>query len=350
MGIFDFLKKKKDKEITKENETINNLSKNEDGSRQYSTNRTIFTGDETITFVTLPSNLQTIQESMFEGCINLKEIVIPKNVISIEKNAFKGCTSLQKVTFEQSHKHLDIGQSAFEDCINLKEVNFRKTTQAIEKNAFKNCSSLVLQNLEETDVCIIEKNAFANAKLNSTFRLPNSIEEISDNAFSHTAIEKILFDRKYCKLQKIGEGAFAGTLLNKLTLPNGIVEIPANAFAKCELLKEVDISENVRLIGTRAFFACPKLSKVNFEASDKKLLISEEAFEGCFSLENVFFGTNVSAYENSFSDSTHVNPSTVEDFVLNNTNFSLDKLLEVENKSFTQFQEDRKTNFYKNER
>ena len=71
-------------------------------------NNGVFEGKD-ITKVILPETLQTIGESVFEGCENLTEITIPGSVTSIGDNAFYECYSLNSVTFKSGSEPLYIG-------------------------------------------------------------------------------------------------------------------------------------------------------------------------------------------------------------------------------------------------
>ena len=65
------------------------------------------------------SEVESIKDSAFEGCIHLESITIPKSVKNIGKNAFKGCTSLKSVVFEENSQLKSIENSAFEGCNEL---------------------------------------------------------------------------------------------------------------------------------------------------------------------------------------------------------------------------------------
>ena len=47
-----------------------------------------------ITSITLPDNIKTLGEGVFEGCKYLQTIILPKDITSIPKKTFLGCSSL----------------------------------------------------------------------------------------------------------------------------------------------------------------------------------------------------------------------------------------------------------------
>lgn len=101
----------------------------------------------------LPTQLVTIGEGCFEGCISLEAVTVPATVTSVGARAFahcsslktvdidatlekiedwtfKGCSSIEKLTMYEANADIEIAASAFEDCSidGLSEIKFSKTT------------------------------------------------------------------------------------------------------------------------------------------------------------------------------------------------------------------------------
>ena len=79
-----------------------------------------FAGKETLTSVTIGSNVTTIKAGAFQLCKALTSITIPSGVTTIEEKAFKDCTGLKKVTIGKGVT--SIGADAFLGCTNVNEV------------------------------------------------------------------------------------------------------------------------------------------------------------------------------------------------------------------------------------
>lgn len=65
-------------------------------------------------------------------------------------------------------------------------------------------------------------------------------------------------------VQVIGKGAFEGdSILEVVILPDSVEDIKENAFANCKKLKEIRISQNsgLRIIGRLAFHNCPRVDR-----------------------------------------------------------------------------------------
>ena len=58
-------------------------------------------------------------------------------------------------------------------------------------------------------------------------------------------------------LQEIGDYAFYGTSIASINLPYSLVKIGYSAFANCKYLKDVDLLDNIEVIGDYAFNECP---------------------------------------------------------------------------------------------
>ena len=79
----------------------------------------------------------------------------------------------------------------------------------------------------------------------------------------------------------IGDSAFSGCDLKRVTLPEGLVTIGADAFSDCENLESVNIPESVEELMFSAFDNCPRLT-----LSLKGGSIAEEyAKDNCYKYE-----------------------------------------------------------------
>lgn len=81
----------------------------------------------------------------------------------------------------------------------------------------------------------------------------------------------------------IGEGAFMGTPVTDVTVPEGVTEIEKRAFWGCELLTEISLPEALRSIGDNAFRNCGSLMEVVIP--DGVAFVGEAAFRDCEQME-----------------------------------------------------------------
>ena len=71
---------------------------------------------------------------------NLKKVTIPSTIEKINASAFEGCTALTEIDLPSSVER--IGTSAFESCISLTTVKIPYSVYLIASDAFKGCTSL----------------------------------------------------------------------------------------------------------------------------------------------------------------------------------------------------------------
>jgi len=91
-----------------------------------------------------------------------------------------------------------------------------------------------------------------------------------------------------CIVTAINDGAFTGNTLvfGKLTLPDTILSIGKNAFAKTNIYSDVVLPESLTTLGTGAFSECMGILTVKLPSKMKK--IPENAFNKCYSLTAVY--------------------------------------------------------------
>ena len=150
----------------------------------------------------------------------------------------------------------------------------------------KSCKYGVIVIPNEVDglkVVRVAENAFKNSKDIDTIILPDTLEEISANAFFGSSIRRIHIPDS---VKVIGECAFSECPnLEKLIFPNSLESIPEKLCTKSEGLTEVYIPGSVKEIGKHAFSNCKQLKSVTLH--EGILSVGTMAFEKCTSLEEI---------------------------------------------------------------
>lgn len=100
--------------------------------------------------------------------------------------------------------------------------------------------------------------------------------------------------------------------LEKVTLGEGVEEIPDYAFSMCENLSQVQISGNVKRIGKSAFLSCKSLKEITLKGMAE---IGCAAFVNCASLKSFPFDHVNKIGESAFSDSGIAGSITLPDNV-----------------------------------
>jgi len=272
-----------------------------------------------------------VAESMFENCTALAELSKINSDVIPDK-AFLNCFALKSVLFKSDLTYL--GSRAFGNCQALSSVVFDGKCEYIGDLAFAGTSSLTRFTMPDCDVRLgnyvfasnIDNTAnkdirYGTSALNRiTFLANTNVTEmgvgvffgikdlsyvISATGHYYDAINGILYeDSDRTKIlsvspsadlgdfvlpdtvTEIADGAFSGnTKLTTLTVNEGsaLGKIGYGAFSYCTNLTKVNLPASLTLeLGTRAFYACSKLTFVNFEGVVK---VGDYAFGGT-SLKN----------------------------------------------------------------
>lgn len=233
--------------------------------------------------VTLPVNVKSIGAYAFTGS-GLKEIDL-SNVESIDCGAFQDCLDLETVHFGDMSKFVDegyISEGSFMRCWKLHTVDFTgKFLPTIPQKLFKDCGAL--QDFDFEGVETICMQAFAGCGFTSV-RIPESMTEIQDNAFSDCKLLAVLDIAERSKPLLLGKSAFARTGVRELDISCDIVGLRDWTFSESALQRIA--LHKCSSIPMRCFSACKNLSDVQIEATDD-LVIHAHAFAECESLEQI---------------------------------------------------------------
>ena len=243
-------------------------------------NSSLFSNCKSLRTFTIPDNITSIYGSVFQSCHSLSEVNIPSSVTSIGKYAFRYCNSLKSITIPNSVKTIDRG--AFYQCKALTDVQLPDSLTTITQEMFFECTALESITIP-AGVTHIEKDAFDWCSKLKTMTLHNKIEYIDEWAFSQTEISTFVLAMKNAEeacnnrvnkiLHNIGQQyatrkiTIAGEKVRDLVVPNIVDSISDYAFAY-SYIASVDIPNNLKRINPTAFYKCPSLQSVCWNALD----------------------------------------------------------------------------------
>ena len=199
--------------------------------------------------VVIKPGVRGIGDYAFHDCSSLTSVTIPNSVTSIEICTFSSCTSLTHVTIPNSVT--SIGVLAFKGCTSLKSVTIPNSVTSIEYYAFEDCSSLTRVTIPNS-VTSIGSWAFSGCSALTSVTIPNSVTGIGGGAFENC------------------------TSLTSVKLPSALQWIDPETFSNCTALTSVTIPKSVTGIGEKAFYYCDSLTDVYYggtKADWKKITI-----------------------------------------------------------------------------
>ncbi len=234
---------------------------------------------------------------------NVKKVIIESGITSISELAF-AYSSIEEVTIPDTVK--TISNRAFYYCENLKQITVPASVETIEYNAFVRCGKVFVDesnpNYHSDDIgCLYQKGIDGEKLLHvpstieGKFSVPQGVKEIDSCAFAYCTMlsEVILPDG----LENVWDGAFQECdSLQKIELPNSVTTLGEGVFYSCDKLQTVVLSSNLTKIGEEKDLIGPFLNCIslqNIDIPQNVRIIGRFAFCGCVSLTDVVIPENV---------------------------------------------------------
>lgn len=204
---------------------------------------TIFSNNENIVTVSIPSTVEIIADSAFEDCTALTNVDIAEGVKIISSFAFWGCTALEEISLPDSLVEINYMAFAFCDSISYVYIgknlsssltetfrssdNIKNFTVSEENTSYKSIDG----NLYSKDGTILYR--YASGKEEKSFTVPYGVKKLDWHCFEHSSLEEIVLNEQ---LEEISSYAF-GSCKNivSIAIPSSVIYISGFAFENCEV-------------------------------------------------------------------------------------------------------------------
>ncbi len=228
-----------------------------------------------------PSTLKSFGKAAFENCSSLYDFVFPNNLYAPDGSSageipdylFSGCTKLAKITIQQN-RTADftmpgnmgrIGKYAFSGCRSIKTATLRVpiTVKTIDDFAFENCTTITFLHLIGS-IEHISSSAVNGCTALSTIYIQLGTGQSDGHEYYYIPNDykgSVLYSRDQTELlrvmpgvtdteftvddsvEKIGDYAFNSCSFEKITIGAGVKEIGESAFADCNSLLNIEVSD-----------------------------------------------------------------------------------------------------------
>jgi hypothetical protein len=225
-----------------------------DGKRVNRLNYYLFRDCRSITGITIPDGITTIEAGTFYGCSGLTNVLLPDSITIIGDTSFIYCVSLTSIKIPDNVK--SIGEGAFFSC-GLTNITLPDSLTTIGKQAFYNCDELTNITIPGS-VSYIGESAFSSCDNLETIN-------VSADNVSYSSIDGILYSKDLRTLV-----AYPNNREGVITISDNVTDVAIYAFNTCRKLTGIIIPDSVTAIGNYAFEGCTNLEAINVNAGNTK--------------------------------------------------------------------------------
>ena len=242
--------------------------------------------------VNLPRYLQVIGGLAFSGCSNLIKMSIPETVVAIGSMAFASDSRLWDIRFEGNSQLLSVGEYAFSGTA-IYEIELPAKLESIDGTAFDGCLNLLEINLKPANVHFTAPDGvlynYSQTEIVAypagrpgEYELLKSVRVIGVSAFCSAKISRLNIEN----VEVIGDGAFSGSRIRGIDMPDSVYYLGANAFYFCSHLSDLRLSGGLTQINVATFMGCSSLKPFTMPASI--MTIGQSAFR-IAGMEEIYF-------------------------------------------------------------
>ena len=226
---------------------------------------------------TIPTGIQTICSSAFYGCTKITSLTIPEGVKRIEHYGlmFSLNAVIKTLHLPASLEYVTPGA--------IFGGSLRKISVAEGNTHYTTWNNMLMTINMDTVIC-------CPAAINAAYTLPESVVHVAASAFSVSAV-----DLTMTNVRSIGEYAFEANSLGKYdsnrhyVIPETVEEIGDEAFLRSYAMEQVTIPSSLKQMGEQVFADSPKLKKAVINSP----MIGKGQFRICNNLEIIEIGDSL---------------------------------------------------------
>ena len=226
---------------------------------------------------TIPTGIQAICSSAFYGCTKITSLTIPEGVKRIEHYGlmFSLNAVIKTLHLPASLEYVTPGA--------IFGGSLRKISVSEGNTHYTTWNNMLMTINMDTVIC-------CPAAINAAYTLPESVVHVAASAFSVSAV-----DLTMTNVRSIGEYAFEANSLGKYdsnrhyVIPETVEEIGDEAFYRSYSMEQVTIPSSLKQMGEQVFADSPKLKKAIINSP----MIGKGQFRICNNLEIIEIGDSL---------------------------------------------------------
>lgn len=254
----------------------------------------VFAECKSLTDVTIPATVHSVDFDAFNGCNKIKNVTIPADFVRSLATANVAAIETLEITVGELDKVIDL--YCIREMTGLKKLVIGKDVTKIDNRAFEGCSNLA-------EIVVAEGNTKYHSEGNCL------IETATKTLLLGCVNSEIPADVKV-----ISSYAFAQSNIKEIVIPATVEKVEIYAFSSCRKLATVTIESKNTVFADKAFDGCnaitkavipanaikyiPQVALVEIEITDGE--IGEDAFENCLTLSVVTIADDVKVHERAF--------------------------------------------------
>ena len=268
-----------------------------------------FSDAKNITELLIPEGIVSIGYLSFSDCTGLMRVTLPNSLTTIGINAFSNCDFLTYLDIPDGVTAIEY--RAFSDCDGLVSLELGRSLEAIGSEAFYSCDVLCyINNLSSIKITIGENNPGGlSAKVIVDSEGTQVWSNLNMGIGGYVVEDGFMYERRTRSADVEGHYVLCAYIGPETTvtipryfrdmectmehargfihviLPEGLTDIPGDAFYRCYTLKSVVIPDSVTVINYSAFEDCTALESVTFGSGLTDL--ANSVFEGCSALTSI---------------------------------------------------------------
>lgn len=279
-----------------------------EGSQLTTVGERAFTGCISLSALSLPAGTASVGSYALANCSLLRSVTIPASVTTLGARLLEGCRKLLYISNFSTAPLSDLPQNlglevrtssvtAFTSAVTTTEKGVELLNHNGKAYLFGYVGNDAALDLSALSFSSVYPSALAGRPITS-LKLPATLTEIGEDAFRGCAALESLSFAEDAQLTSIGDSAFEGCFsLSSLTLPEGLAEIGYHAFNACESLGTLALPASVTVIGSSAFAYCTSLSTVTIAAESRLATIATQSFFGCGALSALTYNGTTAAWQ-----------------------------------------------------